>query len=129
MADTVWLTIDWREADADMPDAQQEAVTEWLFREMNGFDEVERVERVADPAPPVRGMGAAWLWSILTAEVSVENLKLLGKEIQDRLPGKPISFTVKAGDREVTIQNLRPEDLDTTLEKLVAAAKALAQDD
>ena len=126
MADTIWLTIDWRGADPEMPEAQQVTMTELLFREMNGFDEVERVERVADPSPPVRSMGAAWLWSILTAEVSVENLKLLGQEIQARLPGKPISFTVKAGDREVTIQNLRPDDLDTTLDKLVAAAKELA---
>lgn len=52
MADTIRLIIDWREADADMPEAQQETVTELLFREMNGFDEVERVERVADPAAP-----------------------------------------------------------------------------
>jgi hypothetical protein len=129
MADTIWLTVDWREANADIPEAQQETVTELLFREMNGFDEVERVERLPDPTVPEGGMGAAWLWSILTAEVSIENLKRLGKEIHERLPGKPISFTVKAGDREVTIQNLRPDDLDATLDKLVAAAKDLAQDD
>ncbi|RZM78630.1 hypothetical protein [Leptolyngbya iicbica] len=128
MADTIRLIIDWREADADMPEAQQETVTELLFREMNGFDEVERVERVADPAAPKGGMGAAWLWSILTAEVTIANLKRLGQEVQGRLPGKPISFTVKAGDRELTVENLRPEDLDATLEKLVAAAKDLAQD-
>jgi hypothetical protein len=128
MANTVQLMIDWRDADADMPAAQQETVTELLFREMNGFGEVERVERVADPAAPKGGMGAAWLWSILTAEVTIANIKRLGQEVQERLPGKPISFTVKAGDREVTVQNLRPDDLDATLEKLVAAAKDLAQD-
>ena len=55
------------------------------------------------------------------------SLKRLAKEVQERLPSKPISFTVKAGDREVTISNLRPDDLDATLEKLVAAAKSLAE--
>lgn len=127
MTSLLWLTIDWREADADVPEAQQEQFTEVLFRELNGFDEVERVERVADPTVPDGGMGAAWLWGILTAEVGVANLKRLGKEVQERLPGKPISFTVKAGDREVTISNLRPDDLDATLDKLVAAAKSLSE--
>ena len=129
MSGTVWLTVDWRDADDAMPEAQQEAVTELLFREMNGFDEVERVGRVADPAAPEGSMGVAWLWSMLTAEVTAANLKRFGKEVQERLPGKPISFTVKAGDREVTIQNLHPDDLDATLDKLVAAAKDLANDD
>jgi hypothetical protein len=127
MTKTLWLTIDWRDADAEVPEAQQEQLTEVLFREMNCFDEVERVERVADPAAPDGGMGAAWLWSMLTAEVTIANLQRLGKEVQERLPGKPISFTVKAGDLEVTISNLRPDDLDATLEKLVAAAKSLAE--
>jgi hypothetical protein len=127
MTTPLWLTIDWRDADANVPEAQQEQFTEVLFREMNCFDEVERVERVADPAVPDGGMGAAWLWGILTAKVTLENLKRLGQEVQERLPGKPISFTVKAGDREVTINNLRPDDLDATLEKLVAAARSLAE--
>ena len=78
MSGTVWLTVDWRDADDAMPEAQQEAVTELLFREMNGFDEVERVGRVADPAAPEGSMGVAWLWSMLTAEVTVANLKRFG---------------------------------------------------
>ena len=127
MTSPFWLAIDWRAADADVPEDQQKQFTEVLFRELNGFDEVERVERVADPAVPDGGMGAAWLWGMLTAEVSVANLKRLGKEVQERLPGKPISFTVKAEDREVTISNLRPDDLDATLDKLVAAAKSLSE--
>ncbi|MDA0267431.1 MAG: hypothetical protein O3A14_10830 [Cyanobacteria bacterium] len=130
MTKSLWLTIDWRDADTDIPETQQEQLTEVLFREMNCFDEVERVERVADPAVPDGGMGAAWLWGILTAEVTVANLKRLGQEVQERLPGKPISFTVKAtkdGGAEVSATNVRPDDLDATLEKLVAAAKTLAE--
>ncbi|WP_204139142.1 hypothetical protein [Halomicronema sp. CCY15110] len=71
-------------------------MTELLFREMNGFDEVERS---ADPAAPAGawrrlGYGACSRW-----EVTIENVKRLGQEMQDRRLGKPISFTVKAGDR------------------------------
>lgn len=128
MAKTVWLTIDWHEAEGAVPEAQQEALTETLFRELHGFDGVEQVSRVADPKVPTGGMGAGWLWSVLTAEITLDGLKALGQEVQARLPGKPIEFTVKAGDREVTVKNLRPADLDATLEKLVTAAQQLAED-
>ncbi len=114
MTETVWLTIDWREAESAVPSAQQEALTETLFRELHGFDGVEQVSRVADPHAPTGGMGAAWLWSILTAEITLDGLKALGQEVQARLPGKPIEFTVKAGDREVTVKNLPPTNLDAT---------------
>lgn len=126
--DTVELIINWREAEGTVPDAQQEALTETLFRDLRGFDGVEQVSRVADPAAPTGGMGAAWLWSVLTFEITVDSLRELGQEVQARLPGKPIEFTVKAGDREVTVKNLRPADLDATLDKLVAAAQKLAED-
>ena len=132
MTQTVWLTIDWREADGEMPEAQQETVTELLFREMNGFDEVERVERVADPAAPAGGMGAAWLWSILTTEVTIANLKRLGQEVQERLPGKPMSFSLKCskdGDVEFSVENVRPEEFEEKLNQLVEAAEKLKQRD
>ncbi len=125
---TVWLTIDWRESAGAIPDAQQEALTETLFRDLHGVDGVEAIRRVADPDAPVGGMGAAWLWSILTTEITLDGLKTLGREAQARLPGRPIEFTVKAGDRAVTVKNLRPADLEATLDKLVDAAKQLAED-
>lgn len=124
----VWLTLDWREAKGAVPVAQSEALTESLFRDLQGIDGVEQVRRVADPDAPTGGMGVAWLWSILTAQITVDGLKALGQEAQARLPGKPIEFTLKAGDREITVKNLRPADLEATLDQLVAAAKQLAED-
>lgn len=130
MAKRVTLTIDWRQGMADMPPEHQETITASLFQELSQLDAVDQVNRVADPEVPPGSMGAAaWLWSILTAEVSLKTLKRLGQDVQARLPGKPISFTVKAGDREITVENLRPDDLDTTLDKLVAAAQTLANND
>lgn len=129
MADTLWITFDWRAADGDLPETHQEQITEVLFREMHGFDEVERVERVADPAVPDGGMGAAWLWGILTAEVSVANALKLTQAVQERLPGKPVNFTLKRGSAEVRAENVRPGDMDEVIGKLVAAVKALPPDE
>lgn len=128
MDSTITLTLDWREAVAEMPEAQQEALTAALFREAQNLEEVERVERLADADVPDGGMGAAWLWSILTAEITIDGIKKLGQEAQARLPGKPIEFTVKSGESSISVKNLRPEDLDATLDKLVEAAKALVKD-
>ncbi|NJL87373.1 MAG: hypothetical protein HC886_17565 [Leptolyngbyaceae cyanobacterium SM1_1_3] len=127
MPKTVWLTIDWRDPNEDIPAAQQEAYTEILFRELNSFDEVERVERLADPNVPEDGVGADWLWGILTAEVTVENIHKLAQAVQERLPGKPIEFVVASGDKTISAKNVRLDDLDATLDKLVAAARELDQ--
>ena len=70
MADTILLTIDWRDADSDMPEEQQETLTQTVFQELRALDEVEDIKRVADPNVPDGGMGANWLWSILTAEIT-----------------------------------------------------------
>ena len=111
-----------------MPENLQERQTVALLQDLVALDGVEQVDRVADPDVPDGGMGAAWLWGILTAKITVDGLKQLGKDVQARLPGKPIEFTIKSGDKEVTVKNLRPSDLDATLDKLVAAAKELAED-
>ncbi|MDA0672823.1 MAG: hypothetical protein O3C67_03840 [Cyanobacteria bacterium] len=129
MADTLWITFDWRSADADLPIPQQEQFTEVLFREMNGFDEVERVERVADPTVPTGGMGAAWLWGILTAEVSLDKALRLTQAVQERLPSQPINVTLKRGSTEVRAENVRSGDVDDILGKLLEAVKALPPDE
>lgn len=97
-----------------------------VFRAMAGWDEVERVARAADAAVPDGAMGSAWLWGILHAEVTVENAGKVVRAVQERLPSKPIKFTIKGVQGgEVSAENIRPEDFDETLAKLVAAAKEL----
>ncbi|MFG6100609.1 hypothetical protein SPB21_35550 [Leptothoe sp. ISB3NOV94-8A] len=71
MTDTILLVIDWRDADSDMPEEQQEVLTQTLFQELRALDEVEDVKRIADPDVPDGGMGAKWLWSVLTAEITI----------------------------------------------------------
>ncbi|ASC73379.1 uncharacterized protein XM38_043440 [Halomicronema hongdechloris C2206] len=129
MAKRVRLTIDWRQGMADVPLDHQETITTSLFQDLSQLDEVDQINRVADPQVPAGGMGvAAWLWSILTAEITIEGIKALGQDVQARLPGKPIEFTLEAGGKSISVKNLRPADLDATLDKLVAAAQDLAND-
>ena len=92
MTNTISLTIDWRDADSDMPEEQQEVLTQTLFQELRALDEVEDVKRIADPDVPDGGMGANWLWSVLTAEITVEGIKQVCQDVYERLPGKPIEF-------------------------------------
>ena len=127
MTDTISLTIDWREADSNMPEEQQEVLTQTLFQELRALDEVEDVKRVADPDVPDGGMGANWLWSVLTAEITIEGIKQVCQDAYERLPGKPIEFTLEVDGKKANIgaKNVRPDNFDETLEKLVAAAQKL----
>ena len=120
------ITINWQQEDED-PE-WQERQTETLYRELRQMDEVEDVQRVADPDVPDGGMGAAWVWSILQAEVTLENIGKLYGVVRDRLPGTPIDFELSNGDRKIVVKGVRPEDMDETLKKLMAAAKELGTD-
>jgi hypothetical protein len=127
MANTLRLTIDWRDPASELPESQQEAVTQTLFQELQALDEVARVERVADPDAPEGGMGAQWLWSILTAEITVEGIKTAAQEAYARIPGKPISFTVEVDGQKsnISAENVSPKEFDVVLAKLVEASKQI----
>lgn len=124
----LWLTIDWHGADVDLPEELQERFTVAQLQELRELEEVTQVQRVADPEVPEGGMGAAWLLGLLQAEVNFANLQKVVRIVRDRIPGKPINFTVEANGRKFSVENVRPEELDATLDKLLAAAKKLAED-
>ena len=119
------ITINWRSDDGDADPERQERQTKMLYRELQQMDEVEAVNRVSDPNVPDGGMGAAWLWNVLQAEVSAENIGVLYQLVRDRIPGPPIDFELSNGDRKVVVKGVRPEEMDDTLKKLIAAAKEL----
>ena len=125
--DTVWLTIDWRKAESDLPEAQQEALTQTLFRELQTLDEIEAVSRIPDPDVPAGGMGASWLWSILTAEIPGNGLAQASREVFVRLSGQPIELTVEVNGQtqRIDAKNVRPGDFDEVVDKLVEAAKKM----
>ncbi|MGD1862928.1 MAG: hypothetical protein ACFB0D_00085 [Phormidesmis sp.] len=130
MTDTIKLTIDWRDADSEVPEAHQEAFTQRMFQELRTSSSMEKVERLPDPDVPEGGMGAHWLWNVLTAEIPGPALRAAGEEALNQLAGKPIEFTVevegKEGEsRKVTAKNVRPDNVGNVLDQLVEAAKEL----
>lgn len=130
MVETIRLTIDWREADGEVSERQQEAFTQRVLKDLRASDAVETVERVADPAVPEGGMGAQWLWSLLTAEIPGPALRAASEEALHQLAGKPIEFTVEVegASRKISVKDVRPDDFDRVVDKLVEAAKALKAD-
>ncbi|MEM9266280.1 MAG: hypothetical protein AAGA46_12215 [Cyanobacteria bacterium P01_F01_bin.13] len=125
MTDTISLTIDWRDADSDMPEEQQETLTQTVFQELRVLDEVEDIKRVADPDMPDGGMGANWLWSVLTAEITIDGIKQVCQDAYERLPGKPVEFTIEVEGKKIEAKNIRPDNLDETVDKLVEAVQKL----
>lgn len=126
MTKTVRLTVDWRSAAADVADAQQEALTQTLFRELRRLDEVETVERVADDAVPERSMGVgAWLWGVLTAEIPGDGIKLALEEVFARMPGKPVDISVEIEGKKVEIKGVRIKDIDEVEKKVLRMSQKL----
>ncbi|MGB3766515.1 MAG: hypothetical protein WA947_08145, partial [Phormidesmis sp.] len=111
MAHHTQLTVDWRESSRNMPEAQQEALTQTLLKELRQVDAVETVERVPDADVPKRSMGVgAWMWGVLTAEIPGEGVKVALTEVFERLPGKPIDILVERDGRKIEIKGVRVQD-------------------
>ncbi len=127
MTNTVSLTIDWRAASSGIPEAQQEAQTQTLFRELRSLNSVEAVARVPDSTVPPGAMGAQWLWGILTAEISAEALRTATTEVFSRLSHQPMELTIEVDgeSQKIDAKNVRSGDLDEVVDKLVDAAQRL----
>ena len=127
MTDTVCLTFDWRQASGVLPDAQQEAFTQSLFRELRTLEGIQAIARIPDPDIPAGAMGAHWLWSILTAEIPGNGLKQACQEVFVRLSGQPIELTVEVNGqaKKIDAKNVRPDDFDEVIDKLVEAAEKM----
>ncbi|MEM9152172.1 MAG: hypothetical protein AAGB19_17190 [Cyanobacteria bacterium P01_F01_bin.3] len=130
MTDIIKLTIDWRDAESEMPEAQQEAFTQRVWQDLRSSSAVETVERVPDPDVPEGGMGRHWLWNILTAEIPGPALRAAGEEALYQLGARPIEFTLEVDGKsqKVGAKNVRPDDFDQVLDKLVEAAKKLKEE-
>lgn len=126
MAHPIQLTVDWREASRDLPEAQQEALTQTLLKELRRVDAVETVERVPEADVPERSMGVgAWLWGVLTAEIPGEGIKVALAEVFARLPGKPIDILVERDGRKIEIKGVRVQDMDEIEERIIRMSQSL----
>ena len=126
MSNSVQLTVDWRGANLDMPDAQQEALTQTLLKELRQLDAVETVERVPESDVPERSMGIGkLLWGVLSAEIPGDGMKLALQEVFARLPGKPIDIVVERDGRKIEIKGVRIRDIDEVEKKVLRMSRKL----
>jgi hypothetical protein len=128
MADSLWITFDWRAADQGAPDPEQAFVTEVLFREMNGWDGVERVERVANPAASSTTPESRWMESLVQAAVTLDQAMAVVRSVQERVPGRMMTFTLRRGSTTLLAQNVPHHQVEEMVGPLVMALQALPAD-
>ncbi|HEY9890686.1 MAG TPA: hypothetical protein V6D37_02530 [Candidatus Sericytochromatia bacterium] len=87
------VTIDLRNSEPDFAPEELEALTQRLFQQMGGLDEIERVNRIPEPNPPIgsKPLSAPFLVGLLTAEVNAKNIKALLDFIWERLSESRLS--------------------------------------
>lgn len=85
-----------------------ERITQSLFQEMSSLDEVERVERIRESAPPEVKSGGEdlgkWLVGLLTTELSFPNITPVLKFIFARLSGKEITLRATTNGKSIELK-------------------------
>jgi hypothetical protein len=119
------VTLDLRSSEPDLAPEELEALTQRLFQQMTGLDEVEQVNRVTEPTPPEgsKPLDAAFIIGLLTAEVNAKNIKALLDFLWERLSGKPIELKVEAEGRKLEVTAYSQQELTAAIE---AAQKFLS---
>lgn len=115
------LTLDFQDSNSDRQ--KQETLTQQLFQQMRQMSGVT-VERIEDPNPPEGAKGATFLWGLLQAEVSIKNLKNVGKFLGDRLGNKPVKVKAKFPDgREYEVEACSQVELDAAVATIAKLAE------
>ena len=112
------VTIDLSNAEPDLAQEELETLTQRLFQQMGGLDEVEQVNRIPEPNPPEgsKPLSAAFLVGLLTAEVNAQNIKALLQFIWERLSGKPIELKVEANGKKLEVKAYSQQELSAAIE-------------
>ena len=88
--------------DPELDDDKRQKDAKKLLRELRDLDEVEKVDRTEDLNPEEGSKpGFATLIGVLTAEVSIKNIKYFLGFLVDRLGDKPIKVNIKVGTQGV----------------------------
>jgi hypothetical protein len=111
---SIKVTIAFNDPELDTEEQEQEA--QKLLNQLRELDEVEEVDRVLDPNPPEgnKALGG-FLVGMLTAEVSLANVKNLMGFLGDRLGGKPIELSVEANGKKLTVKAHSREELEAAI--------------
>jgi hypothetical protein len=100
---TVLFTISINNPELDAEEQQE--IIQNLLNQLSNLEEVERVERTEDLNPEAGSKpGISFLVGMLTAEVSLKNVKTFLGFLGDRLGNKPIKVLVEANNKKVEIE-------------------------
>jgi hypothetical protein len=86
-------------SDPELDDERRQKIASKLLQEIRKLDEVEKADRAEDLNPQAGSKpGFATLIGVLSAEVSMKNVKGFLSFLGDRLADKPIKINIKVGD-------------------------------
>lgn len=107
----VKLTVDFNDPELEPEERDEQA--QRLIAELRDIDEVDTVDRILNPHPPVGNKaGGGFLVGLLRAEATVTNAKKLMGFLGDRLGGKSIELTVESNGKKLSVKASSREELD-----------------
>ena len=111
----VKLTIAFNDPDLDSEELEEQAQN--LLAQLRCLDEIETVDRVLDPNPPVgnKAVGGI-LVGLLTAQVNKENAQKVIGFLGDRLGNKAIELEVEANGKKLKVKASSREELEAAIE-------------
>ncbi|AFZ17136.1 hypothetical protein [Allocoleopsis franciscana] len=113
MTDAPTVLLTFAVNDPELDDEERQEIAQKLLRQLKQLDEVEKVGRAEDSNLEEGSRSVlATLVGVLTAEVSVENVKKVLGFVGDRLSDKPIIIKVKVGEQEVEIEAKSRKELE-----------------
>jgi hypothetical protein len=111
MTDNRTIQFTFAVDDPELDDERKDKIARQLLPELRNLDEVVKADRAEDINPEAGSKGFATLVGVLTAEVSIKNIKGFLSFLSDRLGDKPIEISVKVGDKEVSIKAKSRQEL------------------
>ena len=113
MTDAPTVQLTFAVNDPELNDEERQEIAQKLLRQLKQLDEVEKVGRAEDSNLEEGSRSVlATLVGVLTAEVSIENVKKVLGFVGDRLSDKPIIIKVKVGEQEVEIEAKSRKELE-----------------
>jgi glucose uptake protein GlcU len=113
MTDAPTVQLTFAVNDPELDDEERQEIAQKLLRQLKQLDEVEKVGRAQDSNLEEGSRSVlATLVGVLTAEVSIDNVKKVLGFVGDRLSDKPIIIKVKVGEQEVEIEAKSRKELE-----------------
>jgi hypothetical protein len=111
MTDDCTIQFTFAIDDPELDDDRRDKIARQLLPELRKQDEVVKADLTEDLNPEAGSKGFATLIGVLTAEVSIKNIKGFLSFLSDRLKDQSLEITVKVGEKEVSIKAKSRQEL------------------